>query len=86
MKEARLTCVLWKDIVPANIFYSKDEHNDWKPLNLEIMRRFTLFAVSFAMEFDGCHCESCTTQMKEARLTCVLWKDIVPANNNLAST
>jgi len=39
-----------------------------------------LTSASFAMEFDGRHCESCTTHMKEARLTCVLWKDIVPAS------
>jgi len=25
---------------------TKDEHKDWKPLNLEIMRRFTLFVSS----------------------------------------
>jgi len=29
----------------------KDEHKDWKPLNLEIMRRFTL--VGLAMEFGN---------------------------------
>ena len=52
------------------------------------MRRFTLFvscSASFAMEFDGRHCRSCTTYMKTARLTwgsvkrhCLLFR---PANN-----
>jgi len=45
------------------------------------MRRFTLFVSSrdfrqaLAMEFAGRHSKSCTTDMKTARLTCVLWKD-----------
>jgi len=66
----------------TEIFLAEDEHKDWKPLNLEIMRRFTLFvpsySASFAMEFDGRHCESCTTYMVEARPTCVCEKTMFP--------
>jgi len=49
---------------------SKDKHNkDWKPLNLEIMRRFTLVGLQpwnsaiFPVEIDERQRKSCTTHM-----------------------
>jgi len=40
-------------IMNRSVFFDrcKDEHKDWKPLKLEIMRRFTL--VGSAMEFGN---------------------------------
>ena len=66
---------------------SKDEHKDWKPLNLEIMRRFTLFvscSASFAMEFDRTSLqilhdlhENSTSDLGSVKRHCFLF----PANN-----